>query len=176
MSVFHHHTRRLPLGAERFMALFEGIEGGFAIAAGVIAGLSFGGLDKHALILTAIVSILVNGFNSASVRYSSDTYMDDVDGIKSTQPFRDYVVPSLLQFAAYIIVSLVSILPLFLVPDLNLAVLYCCVFTLVILLISGYWRASLLDGARWHEGLETAALGLGIILVGTFSGMISHSL
>ena len=78
------HT--IPFGAERFLAAFEGFEGGFAIGAGVIAGMSFASVSREILIMTAVVSIIVNGFNSASVKYSSEHYMDELDGREERNP------------------------------------------------------------------------------------------
>ena len=73
-STSHHHplhhrrrTLNVPLGAQRFLAAFEGFEGGFAIGASIIVGLSFAGLDRRLLLTTALISIIVNGFNTASV-------------------------------------------------------------------------------------------------------------
>ena len=74
------HITNIPLGAEKFLAVFEGLEGGFAIGAGVLAGLSFAGLDRKILLMTAVVSIIVNGFNSSAVKYSSEHYIDELDG------------------------------------------------------------------------------------------------
>lgn len=165
---------RVPFGAEVFLAAFEGFEGGFAIGAGVIAGLSFTNLDRTVLIASAVISIIVNGFNSASVKYSSAHYMDELDGKETKQPFRDYFMPAFIQFVSYFIISFISLVPLFLMRDMPGAILYSCLLTIVILLFAGYWRAQLLQAPRWRDGFEIAALGTGIILVGYVSGWLIH--
>ena len=169
-----HH--KIPFGTERFLAVFEGIEGGFAIGAGVIAGMSFAGVSREILIMTAILSIIVNGYNSASVKYSSEHYLDELDGREEKSPFRDYFIPAAIQFASYIAISIVSIIPLFLMDSVNHAVIYSCVITVVILLIAGYYRAAILNMPRWRDALEIAILGSGIIAVGFVSGWIIHVL
>src|SRR5690349_14119942 len=89
----HHplHSKRrnvkLPLGTQRFLAAFEGIEGGFAVGASIVLALAMGGLERHLLLTTAIVSIVVSGFNSASVKYSSEHYLDELDGREKQSPF-----------------------------------------------------------------------------------------
>ena len=168
------HRRHIPFGAQRFLAIFEGFEGGFAISAGVIAGMSFVNLDRDILIATAIVSIIVNGFNSASVKYSSEHYLDELDGSEVKRKFRRYFAPAFAQFVSYLVVSFVSILPLFLMRDMPHAVIYSIGITLAILLLAGYYRAYVLGMPRWRDALETGVLGLGIILVGFVSGWIVH--
>lgn len=171
-----HKTKihSVPFGAEAFLAAFEGLEGGFAIGAGVIAGLSFTNLDRSVLIASAIISIIVNGFNSASVKYSSAHYMDELDGRETMSPFKDYFLPAFIQFVSYFIISFVSIIPMFLMRNMPNAILYSCILTVFILLIAGYWRAQLLSAPRWRDGLEIALLGTGIILVGYTSGWLIH--
>lgn len=179
MAARLHPRRRkiaIPLGAEKFLAAFEGFEGGFAIGAGILAGMSFTSLDRGVLLTTAVLSIIVNGFNSASVKYSSEHYMDELDGREKRDKFQHYFMPALIQFLSYFTISFISIIPLFFMGNDRHAILYSCLITLGILLIAGYWRAYLLNMPRWRDGFEIAILGGGIILVGYVSGWIIHSL
>lgn len=176
-SIFHSNRKhRIPFGAERFLSIFEGIEGGFAIGAGVIAGLSFVSLDRNVLLTTAIVSIIVNGYNSASVKYSSEHYIDELDGHEKRHAYRRYFVPAFWQFLSYMVISVVSLIPIFLMGSIPHAVLYSCTITVLILIIAGYYRAYLLDIPRWRDAFEIALLGLGIIFVGYSAGWIIHVL
>lgn len=174
----HHkrHLRTLPLGTEKFLAVFEGLEGGFAIGAGVLAGLSFASLDRRILLMTAIVTIIVSGFNSASVKYSSEHYIDELDGRETRHPFQAYFIPAFFEFIAYFVISFISILPIVFMGNMPHAILYSCGITVCILLGAGYWRATLLGAARWRDASETAILGLGIIFVGFAAGWITHNL
>jgi VIT1/CCC1 family predicted Fe2+/Mn2+ transporter len=168
--------RHVPFGSERFLAAFEGIEGGFAIGASIIAGLSFTPLSRHSLVAIAIISVIVNGFNSAAVKYSSEHYMDEIDGIENENAFSSYFLPALIQFVSYFAISFISFIPLFLMGNLPNAIIYSCLITIIILLIAGNWRAYLLGMPRWRDGFETALLGGFIILVGFTSGWIIHVL
>lgn len=176
----HHPLRKrrrsldIPLGAQRFLAAFEGFEGGFAIGASIIVGLSFAGLDRNLLVSAALVSIIVNGFNSASVKYSSEHYLDELDGREKRSPFKHYFIPALIEFVAYFTISFVSIIPLLVVDGTLLAIWLSCIATLVILFTAGWWRAYMLHMPRWRDALETTVLGGGIILVGLVSGYILH--
>ena len=170
------HRHHIPFGTERFLSISEGIEGGFAIGAGVVAGMSFVSLDRNVLLATAIVSVIVNGYNSASVKYSSEHYVDELDGRETRDPFRHYFVPAMWQFVSYMIISVVSLVPLFIMGNIPHAIFYSCLITLFVLLLAGYYRAYLLGAPRWRDALEVALLGLGIILVGFVSGGIVHGL
>ena len=170
------HITKIPLGAEKFLAVFEGLEGGFAIGAGVLAGLSFAGLDRKILLMTAVVSIIVNGFNSSAVKYSSEHYIDELDGHETRHPFRRYFIPSLFEFISYFAISFISILPLVFMDNMPNAILYSCIITIGILFLAGYWRATLVGAPKWRDALETAILGSGIILVGLSAGWITHNL
>ena len=180
-STSHHHplhhrrrTLNVPLGAQRFLAAFEGFEGGFAIGASIIVGLSFAGLDRRLLLTTALISIIVNGFNTASVKYSSEHYLDEIDGREKRSPFRHYFMPAFIEFIAYFTISFVSIIPLMFIADTMTAILWSCITTLIILFAAGWWRAFMLHMPRWRDALETTILGGGIILVGFVSGYILH--
>lgn len=178
----HHplHSKRrqlhLPMGAQRFLAAFEGFEGGFAIGASIVVALSFSELPEHVLLTTAVISIIVNGFNNASVKYSSEHYLDELDGHEQSSAFRHYFIPALIEFMSYFAISFVSIIPLIVLGDTVQSVIWCVTTTLIILTLAGWWRGYMLGMSRWRDALETALLGGGIIVVGWLSGWILNSL
>lgn len=166
----------MPFRSEYFLAALEGIEGGFAIGASIVVALGIAGLERHLLLATAIVSIIVNGFNSASVKYSSEHYLDELDGREKKNAFRHYFIPSFIEFVCYLVLSFVSVVPLLVVPDMRLAIIACVVLTVALLFVAGYVRAYMLRAGRFRDGIETAVLGTGIVLVGLISGLIVSSL
>ena len=174
------HSRRrvikVPLGAQRFLAAFEGFEGGFAIAASIVVALSFTGLSRQALLTTALISLIVNGFNSASVKYSSEHYLDELDGREKKSAFKHYFVPAFIEFICYFAISFLSIVPLIMVYPTVLAVAVCVGLTLLLLFFAGFWRGFILRTHSWSDAIETTLLGAGIILVGLVSGWIVHVL
>lgn len=178
----HHplHVRRrtiqVPLGAQRFLAAFEGLEGGFAIGASIVVALSFTDLSLEILLATAIIAIIVNGFNNASVKYSSEHYLDELDGREKRSAFRFYFIPSLIEFVSYFAISFISIIPLMVLRDKNTAVTLSVIITLIILYAAGYWRAYMLQMPRHRDAAETTLLGGGIILAGLVSGYCIHLL
>lgn len=178
----HHplHTGRrrlrIPLGAQRFLAAFEGFEGGFAIGSSILVALSFTDMSRRLLLITVVITIIVNGFNTASVKYSSEHYLDQLDGREKSSSFHNYFLPALIEFGSYFAISFVSILPLLLISSITAAIAISVAVTLTTLFLAGYWRAYVLRMPRWHDAVETTLLGGGIIAVGMISGYFLHVL
>ncbi|HEU5121932.1 MAG TPA: VIT1/CCC1 transporter family protein [Candidatus Saccharimonadales bacterium] len=168
------HRLNLPFGAQRLLALFEGLEGGFAIGASVIVGLSFADLDRRILLISAGIGILVNGFNNASVKYSSEHYSDELDGREKRHSFKYYFVPAAIEFVSYFVISVIALLPLFFISNLYLAIALCCLITLVMLFVAGYWRGYLMKMHPAKDGIEMLILGACIIIVGGATGYFLH--
>lgn len=168
--------RRVPFGSGRFLAALEGIEGGFAIGTSIVVALSLAGLSKEVLLLTAVVSIVVSGFNSASMKYSSEHYLDELDGREKRSATRHYFLPALIEFVCYFMLSFMAVLPLLLIRDVTLAVAVSVVVTLTMLFIAGFWRGHVLRMNRLRDAFEAFTLGVGIILVGAISGLLLGSL
>lgn len=178
----HHplHARRrtvTPLfGTQRFLAALEGIEGGFAIGASVIVALSIAGLDRNLLIISAIVTIIVSGFNSASVKYSSEHYLDELDGREKKSAFKHYFVPALIEFICYALLSFVSVVPLLLISTIWVAVVTSVIITILLMFVAGLWRGYMLHMKPFRDGFETVAIGSCIIIIGFLSGLLVNSL
>ncbi len=176
--VRHHlkHRRqqlRLPLGAQNFLSVLEGVEGGFAVSAGVVAGLSFANItDRKVLLITAGISILVNGFNTSAIKYSSEHYEDELDGHEKKRPLKAYFIPAVLEFGVYFAICGLTLLPLLFFPYHFEAVIWCTTLTLIVLYIAGFWKGFLLGKHPARDGLELATLGLLIIIVGAASGFL----
>lgn len=170
------HQLRLPFGAQRLLAVLEGLEGGFAIGASVIVGLSFADLDRRVLLMSAAISILVNGFNNASVKYSSEHYSDELDGREKRHPLRYYFVPAAIEFGEYVLIGALTLLPVLLIPHIYTAITLCSLITLSMLFAAGYWRGYLMRMHPTKDGIEMMFLGACIILVGGATGYFIHLL
>lgn len=120
--------------------------------------MSFVSLDRNVLFATAIVSVIVNGYNSASFKDSSEHYIDGLDGRETKHPFRRYFGPAVCQFISDLIISVVSLIPLFLMGNMPNAIVYSYLITLAVLFVAGYYRAYLLNMPRWRDALEIATL------------------
>ena len=178
----HHplHKRRrsiqLPLGTQRFLAAFEGIEGGFAVGTSIVVALAIAGMDRHLLLTTAVISVIVSGFNSSSVKYSSEHYLDELDGKEKKSAFKHYFIPSFVEFVCYFLISFLAVVPLLLIEHTSIAVITSVTVTLVLLFAAGYLRGFMLHMNGVRDGFEVLLLGAGIISVGLISGIVVNSL
>lgn len=165
-----HRPTRIPLGADNFLSVLEGVEGGFAIFAGLVAGLYFADVGRDLLLVTAVIGLAVSAFNSSAVRYASEHYMDELDGREKRSKLRAYFVPAFAEFLTYILVSLVAVWPLLVIEDRLAATLLTCTVTVLLLFLAGWYRGNLFGRHALRDGLELASLGLAIIAVGALSG------
>lgn len=162
--------KKIPFGTGNFLSVLEGVEGGFAIFAGIVVGLSFENVPRDLLILTAAIGIIVNAFNSSAVRYTSEHFLDELDGHEKRHWYKAYLWPALVEFIVYGIVSLIAILPLLLIDDLATAISAMVATTLVFLFLAGWARGQVTYHHRWRDGLETLLSGGLIVVVGGLAG------
>ena len=132
--------------------------------------MSFANLDRRILLISAGIGILVNGFNNATVKYSSEHYADELDRHEKHHPLQHYLMPAVIEFIAYFAVGFVTLLPLLLVPQLYLAIALCSLITLAMLFAAGYWQGFLMRLHPARDGIEMMFLGACIIVVGAATG------
>lgn len=167
-----HPHKHIPFGADNFLSVLEGIEGGFAIFVGIIAGLYFQNISHDLLIITGIIGLVVSAFNASAVRYASQHYVDELDGHEKRNKFQAYFVPSLFEFLTYALVSLLVVIPLLLIKDTLIAISLTSIMTVAILYVAGWYRGSLFGSHARRDGIELAVLGASIIFIGTLSGWL----
>lgn len=164
--------QHIPLGADNFLSVLEGIEGGFAIFVGIIAGLYFQNISHDLLVVTGVIGLIVNAFNSSAVRYTSQHYVDELDGHEKRHKFRAYFVPAFIEFATYALVSLLAVIPLLLIRDSLTAIMLTIAITVLILFLAGHYRGKLLGRHAMRDGFELAGIGISIIMVGAVAGWL----
>ncbi|MEO5499526.1 MAG: VIT1/CCC1 transporter family protein [Candidatus Saccharimonadales bacterium] len=167
-----HINKNIPFGSDIFLSVLEGIEGGFAIFVGIVAGLYFQNISHDLLIVIGLISLIVNAFNSSAVRYASEHYIDELDGREKRNKIKAYFMPALAEFVTYAIVSLIAVLPLLLIADSLVAISLTIALTIIILFGAGWYRGDLLGRHAVRDGIELSSLGLAIILVGTTAGWL----
>lgn len=166
----HYRFKSIPLGADNFLSVLEGVEGGFAIFAGIVAGLSFEQVSRELLILTAAVGIIVNAFNSSAMRYTSEHFLDEIDGHEKRRWYKAYLWPAVVEFIVYGLVSFIAILPLILIANQTAAVAAMVAVTLVFLFLAGWTRGQVTYGHSWRDGFEILLSGGLIVVVGGLAG------
>lgn len=163
-------NRQLPFGSSTFLSLFEGLEGGFAIFSGILIGMIFTVSSRDILIATGLVGIVVSGFNSSAIKYTSEHYYDELDGREKRNAFKNYFAPALFEFLVYVSVCLLLLLPLLFMPSTKQGVIVCAILTVLVLFLAGYYRGWVLRSKPLRDGYELAASGLAIMAVGAIAG------
>lgn len=168
----HYHLRHRSPEHGPLLSFIDGLEGGFAIFAGIVAGLSFTIVNRQALIITALVGITVNAVNAATIRYSTEHYYDELDGHEKRSAYRAYFLPSVAEFMIYLVVSCLSLLPLLFFDHITTAVIIMISVCLGILFLAGLVRGIILRTHSLRDGFEIMIGGLVMIAVGALAGWI----
>ncbi|HXH04838.1 MAG TPA: VIT1/CCC1 transporter family protein [Candidatus Nitrosotenuis sp.] len=173
----HYHRRHKNLKNGFFLSFLDGLEGGFAIFAGIVVGLSFSDLSRDVLVATALIGIFVNAVNAAALRYSTEHYVDELDGHEKRHPFRHYFVPAVLEFFVYILFSSLALLPLIFVDQIVAALIIMVLSCLAILFTAGAVRGHLIARRHWlRDGIEVTLGGVIMMSVGASAGYaLSHA-
>ncbi len=160
----HHHSQK------RLLGFIDGLEGGFAIFAGIVVGLSFATNNRQVLVATALLGILVNAVNAATIRFSTEHYYDELDGHEKHNKLKAYLLPSLIEFGLYVVVSLLAIVPLLIISNLTHAIMAMVLLCLVILYIAGAVRGATLGQHAVRDGIELMIGGSIMIACGALAG------
>ena len=165
----HRHEEKQLLG------FIDGLEGGFAIFAGIVVGLSFATTNRSVLILTALIGIMVNAVNAATIRYSTEHYIDELDGREKRNHVRHYLLPAIFEFLLYVLVSILAVMPLLIVPSLSTAIAVMVSICLIILFAAGAIRGAALGGHPVKDGIELTVGGTIMIVFGALAGwLLTH--
>jgi len=167
-----HKRRHIKGGSDNFLSILDGIEGGFAIFTGIIAGLSFQSVDRRLLVASGLIGIIVNAFNCSVLRYTTQHYYDELDGVEKRNKFKHYTLPALVEFGVYTIVSIILLLPLVLADSLAHGVMACAVITLAVLFAAGYYRGWVMRTHPLRDALELSLSGAAIVGVGALAGFL----
>lgn len=170
MKKLHYPTHRHP--QKRLLGFIDGLEGGFAIFAGIVAGLSFSTGNRTVLIMTALIGIMVNAVNAATIRYSTEHYIDELDGHEKRNQIRQYFLPAVAEFVLYLFVSLIAVIPLLLIANISIAIAVMISTCLAILFGAGMVRGATLGNHPLRDAIELAIGGSIMILFGTAAGWI----
>lgn len=169
--LFRQKTK-LPFDRDYFLALLGGLEGGLATTTAIVVGLSITTEQRELIVTTAVISFMVQAFNSSVGRFSAEHTDDEIDHIESWRCYRKPAYNALLQFTSHIAVSLFVILPIVFMSDLFAAVVWTIIITLGLLFFIGLYKGVLLESHPARDGFELFLLGALVVSVGMIAGFI----
>lgn len=170
MPLFHRSIS-LPFDRSRFMAWFAGSEGGLATTTAIIAGLMVTPAGLDVIVVTAIISFMVQGFNGSVGLFSAQRTDDEIDREDTFKGYRQPAVNASLHFLSHVVMSVLVLLPLLLVPNQFRATSYSIGITLILLFIIGAYKGRLVKRNPLRDGFELVVLGSLVICVGILAGV-----
>ena len=172
--LFRQKTK-LPFDREYFQSLFSGLEGGLATTTAIIVGLSLTTERRELIVTTAVISFLVQAFNSSVGRFSTEHTNDEIDRIESWKGYRKPVYNALLQFTSHVLVSLIVVLPFVFVANIVSAITMSVALTLCLLFFMGLYKGLIVKLHPARDAVELMLLGSLVISVGIVAGFMLDS-
>lgn len=163
---------RLPFDREYFMAFLSGSEGGVATTGAIICGLLISETDTKLVVTGALIAFIVQAFNSAAVQFLSERTNDEIDQEDTKRGYAKPLMDSSLQFISHTIMSVLVILPVTQILNIQRALLATIGTTLTILFFIGAYRAYVVKKSILRDAFETSLLGAAIINAGIIAGLI----
>lgn len=154
------------------MALLSGSEGGLATTSAIAAGLLVSNSDRNIVIITAAISFVVQAFNSAINRFSTEHTDDEIDHEDVLKGYRKPIMNASLQFIAHVVMGVFVLLPIIYVDDAATAMLISIGVTLAMMFLLGLYKGYIVGAHALSDGLEQLGLGAIVISVGILAGYI----
>jgi VIT1/CCC1 family predicted Fe2+/Mn2+ transporter len=154
------------------MALFSGFEGGLATTAAIAAGLLVTTAELTIVITTATISFIVQAFNGAIGKFSSERTTDELDHEDVLHGYKKPVINASLQFSAHVVMGIIVLLPIIYITDQTNAMIVSIAVTLLLLFILGGYKGFVVGKRALPEALQQVGLGAMIIIAGVLAGIL----
>ena len=147
-----------------------GVDDGMIATVGLLAGVSFGDGQRHFIVLTGVIAILVEAFSSAVGTILSEHSVEEFDAHHDV-PLNKSIFGGVTMFISYVTAGLIPLLP-YLFLETRTALWMSILLTLLVLSIIAYGKARRfgVGGAKEvFENIVIAGISIGIgLLFGYF--------
>lgn len=161
---------QLPLSRQYFSAMLSGGEGGLSTTTAIIAGLLVSTDKPDLVVIIAVISFLVQAFNSAIGRFSAEHVDQQLDSRRRWLSYAQPAKDAIIQLLAHVTVSLLVLAPIVLIPSVTAALSLAIGTTLAFLFFMGYYTGRIARTNAWRDGIEQVVLGSLIISIGIAAG------
>lgn len=161
----------LPIEKNFFLSALAGIEAGVATTTAIIAGTLTSTDDRRIVIVSSLVALLVQAFNSAMNHITTayaNVEIDDQDPDNIKVP----VAEAGLQFGMHVIASLIVLSPIILMESLQESLVVSVGAALLFLFLLGASVGLIVKHKPFRNGLQTMLLGSLVIIAGFVAGLI----
>lgn len=133
---------------------------------GVVVGVSAAVSDKRLILLTAVITIMVEAFSMAAGQYLSEKTIHD---IPNSHHKDNLVLGSAIMFGAYVVGGVIPVLPVLLFSG-SIASVLSVLFAFLGLFVLGYMKAKLFFGNPIRSSIEMLLIGGLAVLMGLMVG------
>lgn len=168
------NSKRLPIDKELFLSIISGTEAGIATTAAIIVGLTIGTSDRRLVVISALIAIFVQAFNSALTTVVTSHTLDEIERNRDMNSLYGPVVQGGLQFLTHISAGMIVLLPIVYVTKLELAMVASIGVSLVLLLWIGLYIGRIVRHDPIRNSVQSLVLGMLIIIGGFVAGYIIH--
>ena len=172
MALIENSKFKIPLPKDYFMSLLAGIESGLATTTAIIGGLTITSTSRQLVITTAVISMLVQAWNSAMSKISLENTEDQIDHPYSkTVHYLHYIGEGLAQFTAHVAAGLAPIIPIAVIADRATGLSASIVVTLLLLFLIGFNKGKILKRSKSRSAFEMVIPAALVICIGIVAGV-----
>lgn len=161
----------LPIKQNYYLSLISGWEAGIATTTAIIAGTLTGTDNRQIVIVSSLVALAVQGFNSALNHLEISHHLHEIEDSEHKETLKLPLTESGVQFGAHLIGSLVVLAPISAVANLDEALLWSVGTAIGLLFISGVLVGISVKHQPFRNGITTMILGALVITVGFIAGL-----
>ncbi len=150
--------------------MIAGSEAGIATTAAIIAGLTIGTDDRQVVVLSALIAIVVQAFNSALTTVVTSHTIDEIENNRDMNSLFKPITQAGIQFLTHLVMGLIVLSPIIYITDLATALLCSVAVSLVMLLWIGLFVGQILRHNPLRNSIQSFVLGVLIIIGGFVAG------
>jgi VIT1/CCC1 family predicted Fe2+/Mn2+ transporter len=163
---------RLRQYKDYFISLFGGLESGLATTTAIVVGLALTTENQRIVAATALISAIVQAWNSAMSAISSGHIDHQIEHPYARDYYTRFIEHGALRFFSHIIASILPILPIVFMTDETVAVSFSIIITLILLSLLGYNKAKVVGSSKMRGTMEELVPGVLVISIGFIAGFI----
>lgn len=145
----------MKINKDYLQSAIFGINDALVSTTGVMVGISAGTGDKSIVILSGVVTIMVEALSMGSGQYLSLKSANEYQG-KSKQ--KEAIVSGIVMFFGYILGGLVPLLPILFMP-VDQSRIAAIIFALIGLLILGFIKGKIVKVSPMRSAIEVFVIG-----------------
>ena len=143
-----------------------------ATTTAIIAGTLTTSDNRRIVIISSLVALLVQAFNSAMTHITTSYTDKEIDSPLPDDSIKVPLAEAGLQFGMHVIASLLVLMPIVFMTDLREALIVSVASALILLLLLGFTLGMLVKHQPVRNGVQTMTLGAMVIAAGFIAGLI----